>query len=615
MIDLEQEILKANLSVLEERFPGFTRHLQDAKEEAERLLQEQEGGKPEGKPDFGVLEPVLSRSGEVTCRMGKRYLHSTFRPMAEAEKLVEKELSGSTGPVLFEGFGLGYQVEACLHRCPGRPVVILEPSARRFLSALRARPMETILSCEYVSFAVATRPEGMEQILSLFGQSRFITFRLRPLIELCDDEFLPHRRVISSFLNRQEVNDATLDRFAITWTRNLLKNREALARAKSLGELQNLARDLPVLLLAAGPSLDRILPHFPDLSRRTLVVAVDTAARALSLKGYHADILVVVDPQYWNSRHLDRVDPGKTILVSESSTHPAVFRHPWRHIHFCGSFFPLGLSLEQVLGTNTKLDAGGSVATTAFSLARFLGGRTIHIAGLDLGYPGGKSHFEGSFFEYRGHSFSCRTSPFEHFIHRILHDAGKITIPSFDGGTIASDHRLSVYRDWFASRIARFPDPPVFTITPESSAIEGIGSCTIETLLAGKDIMKEKLLRLDHIHSRDEADVQRRRKLLDSALSRIKAELQRLLRLSEKAIQLSEGSYAEGKLSIPPALLEIEGQILASSSKELLSFIIQPFLRKFACQENGDALHTHEQSVALYRSIAEAARRYLSFFP
>ncbi len=606
--------LKENMAILEERFPGITGHLEEAASKEEK--EENEGkGNPEA---CKTAEIVRARNGEFTGKIGKRYLHSAFRPSEEAERLVRKELAESIEPVIFEGFGLGYQVEALLRQSPERLVVIIEPSARRFLTALETRPMKELLSSHYLSLAVGTEPDGIEQLLSHLGSSTIRTFRLRPLIESCGEEFAPYQKAISSFLNRKEVNSATLDRFALTWTRNLLKNRRVIGEAQNIDDLKGFAEGLPLLLLAAGPSLDSVLEYYEELSKRMVVIAVDTAARALALRGFQADFLVVVDPQYWNSRHLDRIDLGKTLLVSESSTHPAVFRRSFRGIYFCGSFFPLGIALEEVLGRNGKLDAGGSVATSAFSLARHLGAKEIYIAGLDLGYPGGKTHFAGSFFEHRGHSLSHRTAPFEHFTHRIIHDAGTIPIPAADGGTIRSDYRLSVYRDWFASRIKRFPEPRVFTITPDSAAIEGMKCCSIKKLLELEPIANRKDSSLTALHALSKTEIEQRREKMESWVLDLQAELRRMHRLAKKALELSKDSFTDGRISISPALTEIERQLLASSSKDLLSFLIQPFLRDFensgSSEDSSNALEIHQQSLRLYREIAETASHYLTFF-
>jgi hypothetical protein len=352
-----------------------------------------------------------------------------------------------------------------------------------------------------------------------------------------------------------------------------------------------------------------------------VVIAVDTACRALTLRGIQPDILVVVDPQYWNSRHLDSADLSETVLVSESSTHPVIFRHKAANLLFCGSVFPLGMVLEDAVGRNSRITAGGSVATTAFSLASFMGADAIYMAGLDLGYPGGQTHFRGSFFEQRGHSFSSRFSPFEHFTHRIIHEAGRRDIPSYDGEMIPSDSRLSVYRNWFTEQISGPEIPPVFNLDGRSAAIEGIGRCNLQVLLEQPDIESRKRQLLQSLPRFDAETVQERRQVLYKAEARLAAELERLAELSDRAQEISEevernssiGKPAGGHLEM---LSEIDKQLLSVSSREVAGFLIQPYLRSFSpgTADKDDEAGSFRKSTELYRAISGAARSHLSFF-
>ena len=80
------------------------------------------------------------------------------------------------------------------------------------------------------------------------------------------------------------------------------------------------------LVLGAGPSLDHILPFAAEIAERCVIIAVDTALAALARHAIQPDFAVVIDPQYWNSRHLDRVAPGGTVPICESSVNPRALR-------------------------------------------------------------------------------------------------------------------------------------------------------------------------------------------------------------------------------------------------------------------------------------------------
>ena len=213
---------------------------------------------------------------------------------------------------------------------------------------------------------------------------------------------------------------------------------------------------IPTLLLAAGPTLDQVLPHLRELARRCLVIAVDTAVSPARRAGIEPDFAVVVDPQYWNARHLDRIPPGRTLLVSEASAHPFVFRHFRPPLFLCSSLFPLGRSFEALLGAFGSLGAGGSVSTSAWDLARLLGTSQVYAAGLDLGFPGGRTHCRASFFEELALALGSRLQPAEGVIFRYLTwGANPAPIPCERRRRRSSPTAgWPIYRTWFASQLA-----------------------------------------------------------------------------------------------------------------------------------------------------------------
>ncbi|ADK81739.1 protein of unknown function DUF115 [Sediminispirochaeta smaragdinae DSM 11293] len=597
---MRNENLKSNLHTLELRFPGIGEQLTASEDEQE-------------SKQALAISIEAARNGAVTAKAGGKYLHSRFDPAREARRLIEKELPADCRLTIFEGFGLGYQVEALLESRNDALAIVLEPSTHRFLTALSARPMEELLSNENLSLVVGAQADAIPALLSRFPETTPQTFRLRPLYDADPESFVDYDNALRHFLGRKQVNNATLDRFAGTWTRNLLRNVGPLAEAGDLALLRGKFSHLPALLLAAGPSLDELLDRFEEIKEKVLVIAVDTACRALTLRDIRPDILVVVDPQYWNTRHLDHAKLDETVMVSESSTHPRIFRLRPRRLFFCGSMFPLGIRLESAVGRNAHITAGGSVSTTAFSLARFMGVEELYISGLDLGYPGGSTHFRGSFFEQRGHSFSGRFSPFEHFTHRIIHEAGREEIPTYNGTKIASDSRLSVYRSWFAEQVAAETLPRVYALSGNSAAIKGIEAADIDSLLRLPNIGEEKRRLLALLPQRTEAEIAERRRALEDATNELAAELRHLAGISAKAALLSrsieKAAGQEKTVSYTVELLnELDRQILSTTSKDIAAFLIQPFLRDFSLHDSSD------RGSSLYQAISEAAEGYLAFF-
>jgi hypothetical protein len=142
---------------------------------------------------------------------------------------------------------------------------------------------------------------------------------------------------------RDDVNVATKKKFGKRWIRNLNRNMAAIRDLPGVSRFEGLAAGddpLPVFLAAAGPGLDGIGSLLPEIYKRCIVVAVDTSLRFLLRNNIEPDFVVVVDPQFWNSCHLNRCESSRTRLIAESAVYPPVLRLPFKESYLCGSLFP-----------------------------------------------------------------------------------------------------------------------------------------------------------------------------------------------------------------------------------------------------------------------------------
>jgi hypothetical protein len=382
------------------------------------------------------------------------------------------------------GFGLGYAACACAERFPGRPLIIVEKRIEFFRAALEHRDLGRFLAAPGLVFVLGGEPAGLSGVLALFGGKPEILSN-RALRSLDAPWYDKVEEILRFSVSKNEVNQATLRRFGKRWVRNLGANMAAIRDLPGIRALTDcLGGEFPVLLAAAGPSLDEIGPYLGEIRERCLVVAVDTSLRYFLKAGLEPDFCLVVDPQYWNSRHLDRLNPQQTCLVAESAVYPPVLRLPFPRRFLCSSLFPLGRYIEDRLDPKGSVGAGGSVATTAWDFARLLKPEAIWIAGLDLAYPGFKTHFRGALFEERFHAESNRLNPGETWSVRALRDGYPFWADSLEGGKVLTDQRLSIYSSWFENRFYQHPEPPNMSLSPRGLGIPGLKAAKIEALLA-----------------------------------------------------------------------------------------------------------------------------------
>jgi hypothetical protein len=424
---------------------------------------------------------------------------------------------------------------------------------------------------------------------------------------------------------KDDINTATFKRFGRRWVRNLSRNMSAIRDCPGISRLADLAAAesedaaLPVFLAAAGPSLDKTSRLLRDIYRRCIVVAVDTNLRFFAKNGVQPDFVLVVDPQFWNSRHLDRCIGERaglrTALVAESAVYPPVLRLSFRKTFLCGSLFPLGEFIEKQVDPKGKLGAGGSVATTAWDFARILGGRDIWIAGLDLAFPGLKTHFRGARFEERSNSESGRFNPVETWVVRALRDGLPFKARSSPGGQVLTDRRLSLYAAWFENQFSRYPQVRNYAIFQDGLAITGLQAATAEELLALPDRRDEINRRIDTAFSQidsgfhDPEKARLRAERYENAISVLIRGLQSIKDAAEEGASiarhaLKRGLNPSGRSKVIKELDEVTKRITESEVKEVAGFLFPPV----EDEKEADPFRAYlKSSLKLFSGLAEAA--------
>jgi hypothetical protein len=431
---------------------------------------------------------------------------------------------------------------------------------------------------------------------------------------------------IRTWSMRDDVNTATLKRFGRRWVRNLSRNLTAIRDYPGISALKGIAADLhtgiPVFLAAAGPSLDKTAPLLRDIYRRCIVVAVDTNLRFFADNGVQPDFVLTVDPQFWNSRHLDRCVCERTVLIAESAVYPPVLHLPFRKIFLCGSLFPFGAFIEKRTCPKGSLGAGGSVATSAWDFARSLasdadpGGQDIWIAGLDLAFPDLKTHFRGARFEERSLSQTGRFSPVETWVVRALRDGIPFKARSAAGGQVFTDRRLSLYAAWFENQFAQHGKVRNFALFQEGLAIMGLQAAGVEKFLALPDRRDEIDRRLEAVYSKIDADFfdpeekLKRSQRYEDAVSALIRGLENIRKTAEEGAAITQQALnrtlnPSQKNKILGNLDEITQRIANSEVKEVAGFLF-PTVKAESTESDPFRAYLMT-SHRLFSSLAEAA--------
>jgi len=446
--------LEANLRALDPSHPGLVSRLR---------------GLPE-TPDRGRWSP--SRAGPVTVSRDGVTLVSTFDPVTEAVRAIPEDEDSDF--FVFPGLGAGYLVEAAATQYPDLPLLIAEADPQWFREVLVHRDLTALWESPRVVPLVGSDQE-IGEFLGALACRTVRTVVSRPWAARDPAWYQSVAAQVASAQARSRVNLATARRFRDLWHRNLLKN-EAAASVHPVSALEQRWKGVPVVVAAAGPSLSDSFAWMETHRHRFVLVAVDTAWPALAAQGLVPEVLVVLDGQYANSRHVDRVPPPATLVVTEWTGPPRAFRLAPGRTYVAATSVPLLRPREEaVWGALGALPSGGSVATACWSLALHLGAREVAFAGLDLGYPRDQTHVPGSQFEEAVHRRSGRFRPAETLGLALRGLEGLSWRASLDGGRVLSDPRMDLFRDWLSAAVAARPEVRAVNLGRRGSVVPGLG--------------------------------------------------------------------------------------------------------------------------------------------
>ncbi len=605
-----------NITLFSKRFPALANLFKEKITSFSAKLEAQENL---------PLLVELAKNGSPTASEKGTMLHSKYNPEREAGQQLSAFNADEMQSAVFFSCGLGYAPIAFCQKHPSIPLVIIEEKEDYIFQALSVLDWTPVLSHANLSILIGADMDSAAGILRRYDLKKACIFAVPSQMAHSSDYFKNIRLLIEQEKRKDETNTATLEKFARLWLSNSSRNIWQLDYLDGIKKYAGLGTGLPFIVLAAGPSLARILPQLSELKKRAVIVCVDTALHSCLEAGVEPDFIILVDPQYACALHLEFLSAPSSILITEVAAWPSVFRFECKEKVLCSSMYPPGQYFEKKIGAKGKLGAGGSVATTAWDFARYSGAKEIFLAGMDLGFPGRQTHIRGSQFEEREHRVSSRLLPSESQSTAALLSANPTVLKDYNGKELLSDKKMTLFSWWFEKKCAIAKDEGVktYSLTAESLAIEGIESFPLEKFLDRQEKEAEKATFFAKAADCSFHEKEKRKDLgnenFEDVLSSFTNSLGQLQTMASKGISLCEKAIANRLKAIEvfEELSKIDTAIMKSESKEAASLVF-PTERKLKELTKGlpqdKTLQALYYSRIIYRELKKACSDYLEFF-
>ncbi|MBQ3913490.1 MAG: motility associated factor glycosyltransferase family protein [Lachnospiraceae bacterium] len=465
-----------------------------------------------------------------------------------------QDIGGAAVVCLF-GYGDGaYYNELCAKAPEGSTFIVYEPETDNVID-LREELVKSIDFYRLDSTVILATP-GYDTVFA--------------------GEYADFVREINANRERVLVNKNTLKRFRDDAAKNVITNLHILGRCNLVGELSAiLPREVPVIIVSAGPSLDKNIEQLKRAKGHSLIFAVDTAMKYLMQHDIMPDLGITVEPiKPMANYEDDRCFDVPHIFDCESNPEIVSRERERIFIYNCRDYVK---RLLEGAGVDVEPDvpSGGSVATAAFAVCYQLQMKTIILIGQDLAYSGTSTHAGGV--ESAG----------------INGDIGTELVDGIDGGQVRTRSDWLGYQRWFENAIRTINeqklDMTVVDATEGGALIHGSRVMTladaIEKYCSGCDYaFTDELKKLPYLLD-DEEYAEVRESIKDSF-----EELKAVRDAAGSAAQLCESIIAGN------AVPDTARRELAGYRRTCESALLYPLINNYAVSDIADEVNTLRQS-------------------
>lgn len=417
-------------------------------EEFEPNEKTQEDAKEVCDKDTYVLERALS--GDWTIKTVQKegfYLHSKVNPRIEAETFIDGILEIGKAAYVVWGIGLGYHIEAIYRKVGGRAIIeVYEPEESLISLAFSRGRLDMIMND---SIKIFHDPTGQKFVAAIQKKDLQIIMHYPSVRKWKEEE---QKKIFQQFF----ISDASVKE-----TKDLLlmnyKSNIALCNHSVDGVLQDLQKK-KIVIVAAGPSLDKNVHLLKGKKNGTVVIAVGTVFGKLIRMGIIPDYVVFMDAQ-------DRTFGQMEGLLDLQLQVPIIVESTacWKFIRYYQGpkmiAYQKGYELaeEKAEKEGTVLfETGGTVTSLAIDIAIKGGASEIICIGMDLAYTGGATHAEGTM--DRGKAEETEV----------------VEVDGYYGDKIYTKLIFNMYREWIEKRIQNCKETTFVNATEGGVYVKGM---------------------------------------------------------------------------------------------------------------------------------------------
>lgn len=431
-----------------------------------------------------------SRSGLPALTINKISIHSKYDPEKQAGRQVESINIKQSELIFVYGFGFAYHLTAIIKKCQQQKILTIIEDDHLFLLALLQLDQNWIFNCENLFFLRMNdyiKINNFLQNIPLYQLVRFTEYFHFPLKEIFQQKWQLVQNFIYQSIKTISQDRLTRIEFENLWIKNILLNTACIPVSYRAEDLKNSCRGRPVIILGAGPSFEIDIIKLIKIRKKIVIIAVDTILKPMIKRGIEPDFVFTMDSQFYNLWDLPSTLHKNIKIVADMAVYSGIIKlvvenNSENCIFFTTTEHTINNSKEKHALLNHLLkfgivlpgfDSGGSVATSAFEFAVFLGGNPIILASMDLCYSQGNTHTQGTIF----HDYILKNSKYfkheETYLYEYLIKKPMKKLLNKIGNPTCTSDILLQFRNYFEKRALEIKNVSLYNLTEMGLNIKG----------------------------------------------------------------------------------------------------------------------------------------------
>ncbi len=393
----------------------------------------------------------------------KRYIHSKYNPIKEAEEWAEKNYDLKKKIYVIFGGGLLYHAKELIKKLDNNcKVIVIETSIDIYNMIINEEIFEELKRDSRFSLIVAKSNFDILNYLKKALESKSLTnikiCKLESYENCFNYEFKEYLKAVKKMIIHKSINDNTSFLFSIDYTKNIINNLFIAQNSHYIMKFKNKFEDKVAIIVSAGPSLEKNIDLLKGNEDKFIIISGGRTLRSLLEKSIVPHFVVSIDPAIENFELFKPVLNCTVPLVCSFVNNKEITNNYLGKKIFYNDCLVPNLD-KQILRQNIDgISGGGSVATYQTSFAHYIGCKTIIMIGQDLAYTDNKFHADIASDE----------------INIVKNDADLIKVKGIKTDYVYTSHSLNMYKDWFENYAYLYKDIEFINCSEGGAFLEGL---------------------------------------------------------------------------------------------------------------------------------------------